>query len=349
MKVLTRDEQDSLIRDLVIELHGKIDGGGKNIVSDCPYCHKKGKFGVYIGKEIGRKKKFASNCFSCGMGSREIEPLLLLLNRPDLIPDNVINIEDDIEVKQLFEDDDEMDEVNDELMIIDPPEGYERTNEADYLEERGYEDIDYEVFEAGLSDYFKFTGYVIFPIYDDGDLVGYVARHEWSKHKLEKYNRNAKAQGLFQIQRYRNSTDNDFVKLLYNIDSVIQDVTRTVIIVEGIFDVIALYRLLNLYNNKNVAVVATFGKKISDVQMWKLQQKGVENIIVGYDPDAVNTIKDVSVKLDKYFNCFIADIQDQDKDFDDCTFWEVFDVFTQHLQTPREYNMDKVPQKPLQI
>lgn len=74
--------------------------------------------------------------------------------------------------------------------------------------------------------------------------------------------------------RYRNSTENDFVKLLYNYDSIIEDETDTVILVEGVFDVIALTRKLNLYNNPSVAVVATFGKKISDTQIYKLQAKG---------------------------------------------------------------------------
>ena len=46
--------------------------------------------------------------------------------------------------------------------------------------------------------------------------------------------------------RYRNSTENDFVKLLYNYDAVKEDETDTVIIVEGVFDAIALTRKLNL-------------------------------------------------------------------------------------------------------
>lgn len=91
--------------------------------------------------------------------------------------------------------------------------------------------------------------------------------------------------------RYRNSTENDFVKLLYNYDAVIEDETDTVIIVEGVFDAIALTRKLNLYDNSQIVVVATFGKKISDVQIYKLQSKGVKTVVVGYDGDAVESIK----------------------------------------------------------
>lgn len=347
-KILTSAESDQLIQELCIELKGKIDGAGKNINSDCPWCGAKGKFGVYIGKEIGRKKKFASNCFKNGCGSRSIEPLLIQLGRLDLIPEDTHKVNEDLDVKKLFDKEDDL-EVDDELFIVDLPDGFTETDEHDYLEERGFEDIDYEYFPVGTSPHFKFNGYVIFPVYDNGDVVGYVSRHEWSKKRLERYNKNAKKQDKYQILRYRNSTDNDFVKLLYNFDNVVDDETETVIIVEGIFDVISLTRTLNLYDNTRVAVVATFGKKISDTQIWKLQQKGVKNIIIGYDPDAVETIKEISLKLDKYFDCFIADLPDAEKDFDDMDFWEVFDVFRGHLKTPREYNLNKVQEGKLKI
>lgn len=89
-----------------------------------------------------------------------------------------------------------------------------------------------------------------------------MARHTWSKEAIDQYNQTAKRNGKYQIRRYNNSTDNDFVKLLYNYDAVIEDETDTVIIVEGVFDVIALTRKLELYDNTRVAVVATFGKNI---------------------------------------------------------------------------------------
>ena len=212
----------------------------------------------------------------------------------------------------------------------------------DYLEERGFDDIDYNHFPVGSSDYFKFKEYVIFPIHDNGDVVGYVSRHEWSKQRLEKHNRIAKKNDSYQLLRYRNSTDNDFIKLLYNYDNIIQDMTTTVIVVEGIFDVVSLTRTLNLYNNKHVTVVATFGKKISDTQIWKIQQKGVKNIVLMYDPDAVDSMKEISQKLNKFFDCVIADIPDATKDADDMEFWDLFDLFKDHLETPRQYKLNKI-------
>jgi len=349
MRQLTTDEENLLIEELKIELKGKVDGGRKNIVSDCPWCGKRGKFGVFIGKEYGRKKKFASNCFSNGCGSRELEPLLKHLNRLDLLPGDTMKLsESSFEAKGLFDKEEEL-EVDDELFTVDLPEEYKRTYETGYLDERGFEELDYKYFEVGTSNYFKFQGYVIFPIIDAGDVVGYVSRHVWSKKKLEKYNRKAKKNDMFQIMRYKNSTDNDFIKLLYNFDNVIEGETRTVIMVEGIFDVIALTRELDLYDNPHVTAVATFGKKVSDTQIWKLQSKGVENIILGFDPDAVGQIKEISKTLDKYFNCFIADIPFEDTDFDDMEFFDMFDVFKDHLVTPRWYNINKVQIEKLKI
>lgn len=40
----------------------------------------------------------------------------------------------------------------------------------------------------------------------------------------------------YKILRYRNSTENDFSKLLYNYDAVRKDGTNTVILAEGVFD-----------------------------------------------------------------------------------------------------------------
>lgn len=89
------------------------------------------------------------------------------------------------------------------------------------------------------------------------------------------------------MRRYKNSTENEFMKLLYNYDTIIEGETDTVILVEGVFDVIALTRKLELYDNQRVAVVATFGKKISTTQIYKIQQKGVKTVVLAYDGDAV--------------------------------------------------------------
>ena len=120
--------------------------------------------------------------------------------------------------------------------------------------------------------------------------------------------------------------------------------TETVILCEGIFDVVALTRKLDLYENGRVAVVATFGKKISQTQIYKLQTKGVRNVVVGYDGDAVDATKKTVEELSRYFEVLVADIPDPEKDWEDLTLQEVYDIFAYRLKTPVEYKINKIQQ-----
>ena len=238
----------------------------------------------------------------------------------------------------------EEDEIDDELSIVEMPEGWKRCFRNSYLHSRGFTLDDYEYFPVGTTRglNFKFDDYVVFPIIDNGDTVGYISRHIWGKSEIDEYNKKARRNGKYEIRRYNNSIENDFVKLLYNYDAVIEDETDTVIIVEGIFDAIALTRKLDLYDNHRIAVVATFGKKISNTQIYKLQSKGVKTVILGYDGDAVEAINTAALQLNDYFDVFIAYIENPDADFDSMDFWEIFDVFSMSLKTPVEYKLNTV-------
>lgn len=344
---ITKEDKEYLIRELCVELKAKPDGGNKNlIVPVCPYCGKEGgKFGIYIGKETEKKKLFMSHCFSCHHTTKDINQLLEDIGRSDL------KLEDTADFGQLqtrlnfgIELDEEID---DELGIVSMPKGWKRCWKNPYLKSRGFTFDDYEFFPVGTTRglNFKFDNYVIFDIKDSGDTVGYIGRHTWSKEEIDNYNRTARLAGKYEIRRYCNSMENDFSKLLYNYDAVIEDETDTVIIVEGVFDAIALTRKLNLYDNTRIAVVATFGKKISNVQIYKLQAKGVKTVVIGYDGDAVEAINNTADILNEYFEVFIAYIEDPTKDFDDMDFWEIFDVFSESLKTPREYKLNTVQLK----
>lgn len=340
---ISREDREFLIKELSIELRAKPDGGNKNlIVPKCPYCGKEGgKFGIYIGKETDRKKLFMSHCFSCGHTTKEINQLLDDIGRPDLKLIDSVSFQP-LEIPQFFSI--ENDEIDDELVVVPMPDGWKRCYKNHYLTKRGFAIDDYDYFPVGTTRglNFKFDNYVIFPIIDNGDIVGYVARHIWNKEDIDEYNKQAKRNGKYEIRRYNNSTENDFVKLLYNYDAVIEDETDTVIIVEGIFDVIALTRKLELYDNHRIVPVATFGKKISNAQIYKLQTKGVKTVIIGYDGDAVAAINTAALLLNDYFEVFIAYIQDPTADFDSMSFWEIFDVFSSSLKTPIEYRLNTV-------
>lgn len=342
---ISKEDKEFLIRELVNELHAKPDGGNKNlIVPRCPYCGKEGgKFGIYIGRETDKKKLFVSHCFSCHHTVKDVNQLLKDIGREDLVLEETADLDiKNINKNLLFQLEEE--EVDDELMAIEMPEGWKRTFRNPYLKDRGFTYDDFEYFPVGTTRglNFKFDDYVVFPIIDGGDIVGYVSRHIWSKDEIDEYNKKARRAGKYEIRRYNNSTENDFVKLLYNYDAVIEDETDTVIIVEGIFDVIALTRKLNLYDCHEIAVVATFGKKISNTQIYKLQSKGVETVVLGYDGDAWEAINNAASLLNEYFSTFIAYIPNPKDDFDSMDFWDIYDVFSDNLKTPIEYKLSTV-------
>ena len=341
---ISREDKEFLIKELISELHARPDGGNKNlIVPKCIYCGKEGgKMGIYIGKETANKKLFVTHCFSCGHTTKDVNQLLDDIGRPDL---KIIKTADfrPLEIPQFYQLEDG-DEIDDELVIVSMPEGWKRCYRNPYLRSRGFIEDDYDYFPVGTTRglNYKFDDYVVFPIIDSGDIVGYISRHTWTKEDIDNHNKKSKRNGKFQIRRYNNSTENDFVKLLYNYDSVVEDETDTVIIVEGVFDVIALTRKLELYDNHHIAVVATFGKKISNAQIYKLQSKGVKTIVIGYDGDAVDAINVAAMKLNEYFDVFIAYIPNPEADFDSMDFWEIYDVFSASLKTPVEYKLSTV-------
>lgn len=340
---ISREDREFLIQELSVELHAKPDGGRKNlIVPVCPYCgHTGGKFGIFIGQETAKKKLFMSHCFSCGHTTTDVNQLLDDIGRSDLKIQETASF-GELQVPQFVSLEEEID---DELNVVEMPEGWKRCYKNAYLKSRGFTFDDFDYFPVGTTRglNFKFDDYVVFPIIDNGDIVGYISRHTWSKEKIDEYNRKARLQGKYEIRRYNNSGskegENDFVKLLYNYDSVIEDETDTVILCEGVFDVIALTRKLNLYDNHRIACVATFGKKISEAQIYKLQSKGVRTIVIGYDSDATEAINKAAMELNDYFDCYIARIESDGKDWDEMDFWDIYDTFSLNIKTPVEYKL----------
>lgn len=341
---LSKEEKDYLIREISRELDAKPDGAGKNLISKCPFCGKEKKFGVYIGKATSRKKPFMAHCFSCMHSTYTLEQLLESIARTDLIITPTVDLDTKLDDTLLFLLDKEEEEIDDTLGIIELPNFYQRCFTNNYLRSRGFTYDDFDYFPVGTTHKlnYKFDSYVIFPVIDDGDVVGYVSRHVWSKDEIDTHNAKVRRNGGYRITRFRNSTENDFIKLLYNYDSVIEEETDTVIVVEGIFDVVALTRKLNLYDNNRITVVATFGKKISRTQIYKLQSKGVRTIVLGYDGDAVEAIKKAADEMNPYFDIFIADIEDASKDWEDLDFKETYNIFSERLKTPMEYKLTKL-------
>lgn len=323
--------------ELLADLNGKLDGGRRNIlVQHCPFCGKDGyKFGIYIGQPTSSKTFGACNCYRCNRKYRDLRSTLEALGRMDLMPKDTSDLNEELtQTLNLFADD----EVDDNLVEVEMPKGYKRCFRNAYLKSRGFIADDYEFFPCGTNRNLdiKFADYVLLEVRDKGRLVGYVGRHTWSKEEIDDYN----AHHRYQIRRYNNSIDNGFGKLLYNYDAIHAYETQTVILCEGAFDVIALTRKLDLYENHQIVPVATFGKKISEVQIYKLQEKGIEQVVLGYDADAKDTTSKVAMQLDDYFDVYIADLDYANgKDWDEMDEEDIYEVFANNLKTIREFNL----------
>lgn len=325
--------------ELIYELNGKLDGAKRNVLSPiCPFCGHDGyKFGVYIGKDIGRKTFGSCNCFHCGRGCRGLKETLQLLGREDLMPKETTDLNDDIIIPSILDD-----EIDDELKAIQMPKGYKRCFKNNYLKSRGWNADDFEYFPVGTNRGIEreYEDYVLLEVRDGGRLVGFVGRSTLSKEYIDNYNNTHH----YKIRRYKNSdekTGNGFSKLLYNFDAIEPMETHSVILCEGPFDVVGLNRKLELYDNKSFVPVATFGKKVSLEQMYKLQQKGVEQVVLGYDNDAKETTSKIALELEKYFDVLVADIPDGvGKDWDEMDLEDIYDVFCSGLKTVREFNLE---------
>jgi DNA primase len=122
----------------------------------------------------------------------------------------------------------------------------------------------------------------------------------------------------------------------------VEDETDIVVLTEGIFDAISLTRKLDLYDDHSIVPIATFGKKISDTQMLKLQDKGVRTVVIGYDSDATESINKAAQMLSDYFDVFIAKIDSDGKDWDEMSYKDIYHTFAYNLMTPVEFKLQTV-------
>lgn len=317
-KIKTRTISDEDLRDILI--NPKLNRRGQYIC-DCPLCGKAQHF--YISKHTQMW-----DCKKCGeYGS--IYKLLKLLDKTYLLGGATVEIRDNIEsIRQLMQEQIAEDEVTlKELPVIKMPVGWKvSVASTKYLLGRGITPDDCKRYNIGATDlYRKYQNYVLIPIYDGEKIRGFLGRYGAKKVPSDRL-------------RYNNSVGTEFSELLFGYDEITEN-TTTVILVEGIFDKIAVDKVLHLWDNEEIKCVCTFGKKISPEQSKKLMLKGVTNVILLYDFDAIKDIKKYGLELENNFVTSI--VYTQKKDIDECTEQEALEVFT-HLQKPREFNEDVI-------
>ena len=118
-----------------------------------------------------------------------------------------------------------------------------------------------------------FAGRITFPIHDiNGKIHGFMGRRPDNR-------------GTHWIKQQKQDTEICTKGWLYGIDKAAKYIKyySTVIIVEGIFDYFAFYRLLQ--DTAKPFVVSTLGTRLTDESISLLQQLNIKNIIVAYDWD----------------------------------------------------------------
>ena len=268
------------------------------------------------------------DCKKCGEFGN-IYKLLRFLDKTYLLNGATIeNTDTIVSVRSMLASELENSEVSvTELPEVKMPVGWRvLRNSNPYLLNRGITPELCERYKFGSTKMLrKYDNYVLIPIYDGGKIRGYIGRYGSKKVPDGKL-------------RYNNSIGTKFAQLLFGYDDITEN-TATVILVEGIFDKIAVDKVLRLWESEEVKCVCTFGKKISAEQIEKLKVKGVSRVILLYDFDAIKDIKRYGIELENHFITSIT--YTTKKDIDECTAEEALAVFA-NLKRPREFNLDVI-------
>lgn len=311
---------DEDLKDLLINPKPTRSG---QYIADCPLCGKEQHFYISRKTQMWDCKK----CHEYG----SIYKLLRLLDKTYLLAGSTVEEKEHIEsiremTQELVSNDDT--ELS-ELPVKKMPVGWKvSAKSTKYLLSRGITPEDCERYNIGATDMFrKYENYVLIPVYDGGEIRGFLGRYGARKVPDNKL-------------RYNNSIGTEFAELLFGYDEI-TDNTSTVILVEGVFDMINVSKSLELYDSEEVKCVCTFGKKISDAQILKLIRKKVVNIVISWDFDALKEIESYGLKLEYYFNVFVC-VSENKKDFGDCNKKEIISIFDKNLIPLKKFSMNKI-------
>jgi len=263
--------------------------GTKNqIICDCVFCGREKH--MYINKGYSVKGiEHGYDCKKCGK-SGNIVTLLQFLGKLELLEGRDVDIKKPLPtLKKLNQTVEE--EIDIEVKTIKLPIGFKKLKFSDdnkyseYLRQRKFTELDFEIYQPGYTWKSKLKDYVIIPITREYEVKGYVARYIGDDENKP---------------RYLNSQDS-FSKLLMGYDEIAEN-TKTVILVEGSFDKVGVTTELDLHNQEEIKCLASFGKKISDCQLYLLQIAGIENIFLCFDGrDAIKDIKNIGFKIKNQF------------------------------------------------
>lgn len=328
------------LKELLADYKPKLDFSKNNLICDCPECGQR-EFSVSL------KDNHLFGCFRlnrCGFKGNIYTLYKITGKGRKLYEDiNIIKYED--KFKAVWnENKQNLDKTSVELPDIQKPIGFITVQSNEYLNSRGFNKKQYEMFKPGITvvDPQLKNDYIIFLIERASKIKGFIGRHIWNKSEIEKHNKLyfEKTGVKNKIKRYRNSTGTKFSHLLYGIEEITHK-TDTIILTEGIFDKFNIDRLLSIYEQNEIKVCCTFKCEVSDEQIFMLQSLGIKNIILLYDSDVLKQIKKNAIELEKYFNISVGYHYDTKKDPGDWTDKEI-DYVLSNLKSPSKFFIETV-------
>lgn len=283
---LSRQQLEQLISNT------RLSDDGKDLYGKCPSCGQN-EFGISIVEENN-----PFSCFrkaKCGFVGNAYTLLKFLGKTKEYLGEREINPED--KLPPLFNSIEE-EEIK-ELPIIEPPTGWKRIYEDEYLRQRGFTDYQFQKFKVGRERFRK--EYITFLVEMNGKTTGYISRHTWSKKRIDEYN----STHNHPIARYRNSTS-DFASMLFGYDEIKKGITTDIVLVEGIFSKTKTDTNLDLDLFDEMKCCATFGAKISDRQIELLKEKQIKTIWLWFEADVLEKLKKSAAKLALYFDVRVS-------------------------------------------
>lgn len=301
-------------------------GSRNHYICTCPYCNKENHF--YINRVTQ-----LHDCKKCGEEGNIVKLLnhlgkLFILGEFKSIERGKIKLLDETDKEETEED------------YLTPdrplPIGFKRVYSDEYLINRRFTKDNFKRFIIGYTDIKpSLEDYVIFAIEEDGKNKGYVARLNWTKDKCKTYEKETGK----KIIRYRNDKGAKFSNLLYGFDEVNNN-TTTILLVEGVPDKVTLDNILELNLYDEIKCLATFGKKISKLQILKLlSKKNINKIILIFDYDAISEIKKFGSILSEFFEVYMT--YTIGGDINDSKIDDVLEMFDR-MKPPAEFNRKNV-------
>lgn len=300
----------------------------------CPWCNRSDKFALKFDSKQGG----GFNCFHGGCGKKgSIYSLLKEIGRQDLIGEKQYSTKLDVKLPELPQNNPVDEEKNYKSTL---PIGFkEFTQIDDYLLNRGYSKHHQEIFKAGYSNIsLKHQGYIIFQLFQKGELVGYIARSKKSKKWHEENLRQAKLGETELKLRYENESEADFSKIIGGYDDIGN--ATTLILVEGLFDKVGVDNKLSLFKQGKIRCCFEFGVNLSDYQINLLRETKIKRVILLYDYNTLKHLKKSSMKLSRYFDVKIAEIT-EDYDPGDIPFNKLQSVI-KNLKEPFDFYKNRL-------